>query len=141
MKRSLLLLLPVLVLTACRDEPDLFRTLDVDQDQGIALAELEQGIAGGLFKTYDADRDGVITTAEWRRLDPEGDPVFMRQRDGNRDGRITRDEALKSIRRRPFSRQVFQQADRNRNGSIEPAEAEVWFADHPEIIERLKIGD
>ena len=141
MKRLSVILLPALILTTCRDEADLFRSLDLNHDRKIALTELEQGIAGGLFKTYDANKDGIITTAEWRRLDPAGEPAFMQQKDGNHDGRITMEEALASIRRRPFSREVFQQADHNRNGSIELAEAKVWFADHPEVIERLNIGE
>ena len=89
MKRLSVILLPALILTACRDEADLFHSLDLNDDRKIALIELEQGIAGGLFKTYDANKDSVITTAEWRRLDPEGEPAFMRQKDGNHDGRIT----------------------------------------------------
>lgn len=141
MKSISCLLLTAFLLTSCREEADLFHSLDANHDHRIVLAELEQGIAGGLFKTYDANRDGVISTAEWRRRDPEGEPVFMQQRDGNGDGRITREEALASIRRRPFTRQLLQQADHNRSGAIEQAEAEIWFADHPEVIERVKIGD
>ena len=135
------LLLSGLLLTSCREEKSLFATLDTNSDRKISLTELEQAVADGLFKTYDADADSRITTAEWRRLDPDGDPVFMKQRDGNKDGHITRPEALASIHRRGFCREILLQADRNNNHMIDPAEASVWVSDHPEIIERLKIGD
>lgn len=130
-----------LFLTACREETSLFATLDTNTDNKISLTELEQLVADGLFKTYDADHDGAVTVAEWRKLDPAGDPVFMKQRDGNQDGRITPAEALASIHRRGFCREILLQTDRNNNQVIDPAEAAIWVSDHPEIIERLKIGD
>jgi outer membrane biogenesis lipoprotein LolB len=128
-------------LSGCREKDTLFTTLDLNQDRKLSLSELEAGVADGFFKTYDADKDGVVTTAEWRKLDPAGDPIFMKQRDGNGDGKITRKEALAAIHRRGFCREVLQDSDYNNNGVIDPAEAKVWASDHPEIIERLKIGD
>jgi len=135
------LLLPGFFLSACREKDSLFTTLDTNGDHKLSLTELENGVADGLFKTYDADHDGVISTAEWRKQDPGGDGTFMRQRDGNGDGRITRAEALASIHRRGFCKEVLQQSDSNNNGVTDPAEAKIWVSDHPEIIERLRLGD
>ena len=134
-------ILPGLFIVSCREKDTLFATLDTNEDRKISQSELEQAVSDGLFKTYDADHDGKITTAEWRKLDPAGDTVFMKQRDADRDGSITRPEALASIHRRGFCREILLQTDRNNNGMIDPAEARIWAADHPEIIERLKIGD
>ncbi len=141
MFRPALLLVLLSSLTACREKDSLFTTLDLNRNHRISLTELEQGVTDGLFKTYDADRDDIITTSEWRKLDPAGDGSFMRQRDGNRDGRITRPEAMASMRRRGFCRELLQETDTNNNGAIDPKEAHIWASDHPEIIERLRLGD
>ena len=134
------LILSAFLLGSCREKENLFATLDTNRDRKISQSELEAAVTDGLFKTYDADHDAMITTAEWRRLDPDGDPVFMKQRDSNGDGRITRPEALACIHRRGFCREILLQTDRNNNNMIDPAEARIWVSDHPEIIERLNIG-
>lgn len=141
MKRPISLILLASFLSGCREKDTLFISLDVNKDRRLSLSELENGVADGFFKTYDANQDGMVSTAEWRKLDPAGDPVFMKQRDPNRDGKITRKEALAAIHRRGFCREVLQDADRNNNGFVDPPEARLWASDHPEIIERLKIGD
>lgn len=128
-------------LAGCREKDPLFTTLDLNGNGRLSLTELEEGVTTGLFKTYDTDHDGIISTAEWRKLDPAGDGSFLRQRDGNHDGRITRPEALASLRRRGFCREVLDEADTNNNGVIDPKEARIWVSDHPEIIDRLKLGD
>ncbi len=74
MIRSLLILTACSSLTGCRDEPSVFNRLDANQDHRLSLTELEQGVTAGLFKTYDADQDRIITTIEWRKLDPEYQP-------------------------------------------------------------------
>lgn len=135
------LLLAAFSLSACREKQTLFDTLDTNHDQKLSRSELENAVADGLFKSYDANHDGLITTAEWRKRDPDGDGSFLKQRDGNRDGTITRAEALASIHRRGFCQDIIQQSDRNHDGTLELAEAKVWISDHPEILERLRIGD
>ncbi len=87
----------------CREKESLFTTLDLNGNRKLSLTEMEEGVTTGFFKTYDADKDGVISMAEWRKLDPAGDVSFFRQRDSNRDGRITRAESMASLRRRGFS--------------------------------------
>jgi hypothetical protein len=141
MIRSLLILTACSSLTGCRDEPSVFNGLDANQDHRLSLTELEQGVTAGLFKTYDADQDRIITTIEWRKLDPDGDPIFMHQRDDNRDGRITPEEALSSVHRRGFCRDLLNKTDTNQDGVVDSAEAGRWASDHPEIIDRLHIGD
>jgi hypothetical protein len=118
-----------------------FNGLDANHDHRLSLIELEQGVTAGLFKTYDADQDRIITTIEWRKLDPDGDPIFMHQRDDNRDGRITPEEALSSVHRRGFCRDLLNKTDTNQDGVVDSAEAGRWASDHPEIIDRLHIGD
>ena len=135
------LLLSGFLLPSCREKGDFFAALDVNGDQRISRAELEEAVAAGLFKTYDADHDNKITMQEWRKLDPAGEPIFVKQRDGNGDGVITRPEALASIHRRGFCQEILLQTDRNQNNVIDPKEARLWASDHPEIIERLQLGD
>lgn len=126
---------------ACHREEAAFTELDLNHNHKLSLSELQAAVVTGLFNTYDADKDGVITKEEWRKKDPGGDGNFMRQRDLNRDGRITREEALVFTKRQGFCLDVLGQADRNGNGTIERKEAAVWISDHPEVLERMKLGN
>ncbi len=126
---------------ACHREDKAFTELDLNQNHRLSLSELQAAAVAGVFNTYDADHDNLITRAEWRKKDPGGDGLFMRQRDLNRDGRITREEALTFTKRQGFCHDVLGQADRNGNGTIERREAAVWIADHPEVLKRMKLGD
>lgn len=128
-------------LTGCHKDDATFKELDLNGNHKISLSEIQEAAVTGVFNTYDADRDGVITKAEWRKKDPAGDGSFMRQRDLNRDGKITREEALTFVKRQGFCHDVLGQADRNNNGTIDRKEAAVWIADHPEVLERMKLGN
>jgi hypothetical protein len=129
------------LLPACVREEKAFTELDLNHDHRLSLSELQDAVATGVFNTYDANRDGVITKAEWRKKDPAGDGSFMRQRDLNRDGRLTRDEVSLYARRQGFCHDVLSQADRNGNGTIDAREAKIWIDDHPEVLERMKLGN
>lgn len=126
---------------ACHRDDKTFSELDLDGNHKISLSEIQAAAVGGVFNNYDADGDGVITKAEWRKKDPGGDGTFFRQRDLNRDGKITREEALVFVRRQGFCHDVLGQADRNNNGTIDRREAAVWISDHPEILQRMKLGN
>lgn len=126
---------------ACRKESQVFTNLDLDGNHRLTLSEIESAVVTGLFNTYDGNHDDVITLAEWRQQDPAGDGNFMRQRDLNRDGRITREEAKIHAHRQGFCYDVLHQADRNGNGTIDRREAGVWVSDHPEVLERMNLGN
>jgi hypothetical protein len=89
------------------------------------------------------------TDSQWRQAIAEmratsGDAFNMESLNAIRstcDAIITRAEALASIHRRGFCQDIIQQSDRNHDGTLELAEAKVWISDHPEILERLRIGD
>ena len=129
------------LLPACVREEKAFTELDLNHDHRLSLSELQEAVATGVFNTYDADHDGVITKAEWRKKDPAGDGSFMRQRDLNHDGQLTREEVRLYARRQGFCHDVLGQADRNGNGTIDVREAKIWIADHPEVLERMKLGN
>lgn len=131
----------ILFFPACRKESKVFTDLDLDRNHRLTLSEIEAAVVTGLFNTYDGDYDGVITLAEWRKLDPAGDGNFMRQRDLNHDGRITREEAKTHAHRQGFCYDVLHQADRNGNGSLDRREAAVWVSDHPEVLARMNLAN
>ena len=129
------ILLPLLLPSCRKREDQIFVELDTNHNHKLSLSELEEAVVTGLFHTYDTDNDNIITRAEWKKQDPGGDGKFMRQRDLNRDGHITREEALTFTKRQGFCQDVMGQADRNGNGTIDAREAGVWAADHPEVRE------
>lgn len=126
--------------TACHTPKKIFPKIDRNGNHRLSLTEIDRAVADGFFHIYDANQDGVVTKAEWRRKDPAGEPSFFKSRDGNGDGSITKPELMDYIRERGFSKELFNDVDRNGDGKVSEKEAAAWMADHPELLERLKIG-
>jgi hypothetical protein len=101
-----------------------FSVLDQDHDRFVSVGEL--GAAPARFAWLDRDADRRLTPAEHGR-DGEpsrcggGEEAALRsalwRRDLDRDGRVTREEALRAAERR------FTRKDRNRDGTLSRDEA------------------
>lgn len=126
--------------SSCHTPKKIFPKIDRNGNHRLSLTEIERAVADGFFTIYDADGNDVVTRAEWRRKDPAGEVSFFKSRDGNRDGSITKPEVMDFVRGRGFSKELFDAVDRNGDGKVSEQEAAAWMADHPELLERLKIG-
>ena len=111
------------------------RSADLPEQTTTDEATRRREATAARFAGMDADKDGVITRAEWR-----GGNQSFRQHDANRDGvlsgaevRATDSQTAEETRRREAIAARFTRADRNRDGRIAKDE----WAGNPESFARM----
>lgn len=133
--RAYLILPPVaLLLGACATTSTRanFRRADVNHDRKLDKPEFTDGIAGIIMEKFDADKDGAVTLQEWRAVEGTKDDKGFKQRDSNRDGKITLPEARKLAAKGPRFGRLFDELDANQDQAIEWSEVEAYKKAHPE---------
>lgn len=106
---------------AARQGPDLFADADANRDGVVTLAEFQEARADR-FNKLDRDRDGVVRMSDFPAFfqsSPRGQQLqrMIGMADANQDGALTRNELLKS------PAVAFTAADLDRDGRVTTAEA------------------
>ena len=130
MKRILMLAslpLGLLAMTNCTTG-GLNAAADKNQDQGVSFAEFDPYMKNAIFTEFDANRDGVVTLAEWRRLEPNGSESKFRKADRSGNGSVTRAEADAHLEREGSMKELFAKIDTDGNGSLSEAEIAAFRA-------------
>jgi len=124
----------LLALTGCRSTapqtpPSRFAQADKNKDCKLSVDEANEFIVIGLFESLDRNKDGKLVLAECA---VEGAPVTVtkfRRRDTNKDGSITKDEALQYGRTKGIASKAFPKADKNQDGALSTAEVTEFYGD------------
>ena len=128
MKIPRLLPAAAVLFAACQTTaPSRFDLADTDRNGSLTRAEMSDAQVTATFNSRDADKDGKLTAAEW--LVP-GDDAGARQfaeRDSNKDGIVTLDEAKAWGRASDRSAALLKEADTNRDGAVDRSEAVAYY--------------
>ena len=120
-----------LFLTSCQTTtpaPGQFDQADGNADGNLSSEEASDYLVRSNFVTRDANKDNRVTRAEWN---PENDPASVKlfaQRDADKDGVVTLEEARTYATKKGSYDQVIKDADTNKDGLISRAEATAYTA-------------
>jgi len=117
-----------LFLTACQTTttPDQFGKADLNRDGKLSHEEAREYLVASNFASLDANKDNVLTKAE---ANPSNDPKLTKlftQRDTNKDGKVTLEEAQAYARKKGTQDPIVNDADANKDGFITRAEAQAY---------------
>lgn len=133
-KIHLLAPLAAALLGACQSTPptvtgpDRFAEADVNKDENLSRAEMSDYIVAEIFVTRDADKNGVMTAAEWN---PENDAEVAKAfklRDADKDGSVSLIEAKAYARKSAAHDEVFRDADTNKDKGLTREEVRAYYA-------------
>lgn len=127
-QHTLTLLAACLLASCTAPQPDSFARADANKDDKLSRKEASDAIVEAIFKSYDANKDGVLTFAEWKQSDDTADAGLFAQRDTNKDGKLTLEESKASADRQNVFGKVFKEADTNGDGLMSRDEAEAYRA-------------
>lgn len=130
------LILPVLALalaaTGCRTtgstgSTDHFSKADANKDGQLTSDEASDFIVIGVFEALDRNADGKLSLSECA-VDGVAVPTKdFQKRDTNKDGVITRQEAIDYGRKHGVVKQEFSKADTNKDGKLSRAEVTAFY--------------
>lgn len=114
------LFLAVLLLANCAPGQKEFAALDSNRDRKVTEDEFFAHVTGESFKKLDADQDGKVTRKEWiaKESSPTSRKLFTTF-DKDRDGTLTPAEFTASKTKRRQVSNIFHTVDRNHDGGLE----------------------
>jgi hypothetical protein len=137
---AILVLLPLLGFAGCAAESnssqagssgtggnDAFSRADASHDGKLSREETGDYLVYVAFEARDKDHDDRLTRDEWVQGDSSQVPAFD-ERDGNRDGVVTLEEAVEYGRRGGAGLSLMRKADTNRDGKLDRAELQAYYA-------------
>jgi Ca2+-binding EF-hand superfamily protein len=104
-----------------------FELADTNHDGKLSRAEANDFLVGEIFDAIDTDHDGRVTRTEWSAGHARS-MAELKKRDANRDGVITRNEALDYGRTHGVANKAFREADKNHDGALDRAEVQAYYA-------------
>ncbi len=124
----------LLALTGCRSTapqtpPSRFAQADKNKDGKLSVDEANEFIVIGLFDSLDKNKDGKLVLTECAVESAPATVTKFRSRDTNKDGALTKDEALQYGRTKGIASKAFPKADKNQDGSLCPAEVTAFYGD------------
>jgi Ca2+-binding EF-hand superfamily protein len=123
------LLLPAAFFCACTTTPtEGFARWDTNRDGKLTNDEVSDSVVEQVFTARDRDGDGIITKAEWNPAMDDADAKMFALRDTNKDGAVSKTEAISYARKHSPYRGIFKKADANRDGLITKDEAATFEA-------------
>lgn len=118
----------ILALNACQTTaPDRFDQADKNHDGALSRDEINTHLVTAIFDIRDADHDQKMTKAEWVVGNDPGQEKTFRERDANRDGIVTLDEALAYGRKKGTANQFAREADQDKDGVVSRKEMTDYY--------------
>lgn len=107
--------------------PNRFDQADTSRDGKLSRDEINTYLVTGVFDSRDADHDRKMTKAEWLVGEDKGQEKIFRDRDANRDGIVTLDEAIAYGRKKGTASQIVREADKNKDGFVSREEITAYY--------------
>lgn len=107
--------------------PDRFALADTDRSGTLTRAEMSDAQVITTFNSRDANKDLRLTKQEWLVPGDEAGLAQFVERDGNKDGIVTLDEAKDWGRKSDRSATLLQDADTDGDGKVDRAEAVAYY--------------
>jgi Ca2+-binding EF-hand superfamily protein len=115
-------------LPACQTTPpDRFQQADLNRDGRLSREEVSDYLVTGVFASRDANGDKRMTREEWLAGEDPGQEKIFRERDLNRDGVVTLEEALEYGRKKGTATQLVREADKNKDGVLSREEVAAYY--------------
>ncbi|MGV3532977.1 MAG: EF-hand domain-containing protein [Chthoniobacteraceae bacterium] len=108
-------------------QPDRFNQVDANRDRKLSVDEANTYIVSEAFEGRDANRDRKVTRQEWP-VENAGQEKLFRERDTNRDGLVTLDEALAFGRQKGQAAELMAEADKDKDGYVSREEVAAYYA-------------
>jgi hypothetical protein len=119
----------ILALNACQTTaPDRFDQADKNHDGALSRDEINTHLVTAIFDSRDTSHDQKMTKTEWVVGNDPGQEKLFRERDANRDGIVTLDEALDYGRKKGTASQFTREADKNKDGAVSRQEMTDYYA-------------
>lgn len=118
-----------LVFSACQSNGsgDRFAKADANKDGRLTSDEASDFIVIGVFESLDTNKDGRLSLSECA---VEGAPATVKdfsKRDLNKDGAVTREEAIAYGRKKGMVQTAFPNADKNKDGYLSRQEVAGYY--------------
>ena len=95
---------------------------DKDHDGGVSFTEFDAYMKDAIFASFDANKDGVVTMAEWRAMNPSGPKSNFIKADRNGNGRVSKAESDAKMDKDGSMMQLFKKIDKDQSGKLSEAE-------------------
>lgn len=107
--------------------PNRFDAADVNKDGKLSAEEVSDFYVVSVFETRDANTDGKMTMEEWVVAGDKVQTANFKKRDADKDGVVTRAEAISYARKHDSLKAVFTEADSNKDGTVSREEARAFY--------------
>ncbi len=115
--------------SATNDSTQRFNRVDKNGDGRLTADEIQMSLVEVLFKSRDANKDRLLTQAEWTVAGEEAGAVTFRNHDLNGNGVVTFAEArTAALKDGGMAAEFLKAADKNRDGAIDFREARAYYA-------------
>lgn len=122
------LILAAASLSSCQTAaPNRFDTADVNKDGKLSAGEVSDFYVVSVFDTRDGNKDDRMTLEEWVVAGDKMQTANFKRRDANKDGVVTKAEAVSYARKHDSLKAVFTEADTNKDGSVSREEARAFY--------------
>lgn len=123
----------VLTLSSCSTtrEPkqtDRFGAADTNHDGKLSEAEASDYFVSTVFESRDANHDGKLSWEEWNVPGSGRTKAKFDAADKDKDGSVSREEAIERGRERHLFQKEFREADTNHDGYVTKEEATAYWA-------------
>lgn len=108
-------------------QPSRFDIADANRDGKLSRDEINVHLVTGVFESRDANQDKKMTKAEWLVGEDAGQEKIFIERDTNRDGIVTLDEAIAYGRKKGTANEVVRKADKNKDGYVSREEITAFY--------------
>lgn len=126
--------LGLLALASCKTAapataaPDRFVQADANKDGKISRDEMSDYQVVTLFTARDANGDKKMTLEEWNPSKDAASTKSFKERDKNKDGVVTLEEAIIYARHKKSFDAIFIEADTNKDHSLSREEVVAYYA-------------
>lgn len=120
--------LAALLAASCQTaQPNRFDQTDLNGDGKLSRDEVHDYLVTSVFASRDANKDQLMTKAEWGEDDRETNKIFA-ARDTNKDGSVSLEEAKIYAKKVGTLDDVIKEADADKDGFISRQEATAYYA-------------